>query len=242
MAAWERSRLMGLEEAPGFPLANYVPELTNSAIPGRITTSTFALEMPQCVFDLNSANNVWLVVAKDPVNVGTIPVATLSPYSSLGTAQYYHTFKQPEKYYPCSNTPGYIRVGDDSTCTAFDGYCNGPLPKGKYLVKFVVLDNAGTLVGQSSWSSPITLPQANDPQNIDTWPGRRSGGMIVITSILSVLLAAVLACLVGTLILGSKNLPCFQKKPVVKEVPAPEVFDLKNYKTHHLPEEFERYQ
>lgn len=41
-----------------------------------------------------------------------------------------------------------------------------------------------------------------DPAGIDTWPGGRSGCMIVITSILSVLLALVVAALIGAFIIG----------------------------------------
>ncbi|XP_035165568.1 uroplakin-3a [Oxyura jamaicensis] len=85
-----------------------------------------------------------------------------------------------------------FRVGDDGTCLYdpnFLGICNPPLAPGTtYRFKYVLVDNSdGIMKDQTLWSDPIKTRSAKLPMKIDTWPGRRSGGMIVITSILSVL-------------------------------------------------------
>ncbi|KAM5180670.1 uroplakin-3b-like [Mantella aurantiaca] len=214
---------------------SYIPQLTNSPIPGRITASTFVLDKPQCLFGKNSDNTVWLIVARSTVTLSDTELKSPIPYSSFNTANYYFTFNNLETFYNCSSLPEYIRVGD-AACTST--FCNAPLPKGTYKVKFVVIDSKGTLVDKTNWSGLITLREGKDSAGLDTWPGRRSGAMIVITTILSVLLAAVFACLLGTLIVGRKNLSCFRKKTEqTKQKPIPQEIDLKNYNTHHLPKE-----
>ncbi|KAM9203613.1 uroplakin-3a [Mergus octosetaceus] len=86
-----------------------------------------------------------------------------------------------------------FRVGDDGTCLYdpnFLGVCNPPLaPDTTYRFKYVLVDNSeGMVKDQTLWSDPIKTRRVSKlPMKIDTWPGRRSGGMIVITSILSVL-------------------------------------------------------
>ncbi|XP_072263116.1 uroplakin-3b-like [Pyxicephalus adspersus] len=220
-------------------LRYYVPQLTNSPIQGRVTTSTFVLDKPQCLFGSTSSNTVWLVVASSTAVVDDQTLATLTPHSLFNTKQYYHTFPNPATFYTCTSTPGYIKVGNDTSCTNI--YCNKPLSPGTYKVKFVVLDSADKLIDVTSWSNNIILRDGKDRARIDTWPGRRSGGMIVITTILSILLAAVLVCLVGTFIVGSKNLPCYMQKTERKQIPIPQTADLKNYKTHHTPSNSDLY-
>lgn len=46
-------------------LLPYVPRVPPAALPGKVTATTFALEMPCCVFDghANASDTVWLVVA-----------------------------------------------------------------------------------------------------------------------------------------------------------------------------------
>ncbi|XP_077324023.1 uroplakin-3b-like [Lithobates pipiens] len=216
-------------------LTSYVPQLTNSPIPGRVTASTFALDQPQCLFGSNSSNTVWLVVATSTASVDNLLLQVIKSYSVFSRTGYYHTFEKPETFYGCDSTPKYVRVGDDSVCSVTDTYCNKYLPQGIYKVKFVVFNNASALIDQTSWSGLITLNAGMDPARIDTWPGARSGCMIVITSILSILLAVVFAALIGTFIIGSKNLPCFTPKTPNKPIPIPQEIDMKNYKTHHVP-------
>ncbi|NXW54724.1 UPK3A protein, partial [Eurystomus gularis] len=91
-----------------------------------------------------------------------------------------------------------FRVGDDGTCLYdpnFLAVCNPPLaPDTTYRFKYVLVDSTeGIMKDQTLWSDPIKTRRAKLPLKIDTWPGRRSGGMIVITSILSVLVFLLLA-------------------------------------------------
>ncbi|NWI32494.1 UPK3A protein, partial [Sula dactylatra] len=91
-----------------------------------------------------------------------------------------------------------FRVGDDGTCLYdpnFLAVCNPPLaPDTTYRFKYVLLDSTeGIMKDQTLWSDPIKTRRVKLPLKIDTWPGRRSGDMIVITSILSVLVFLLLA-------------------------------------------------
>ncbi|XP_074839799.1 uroplakin-3a [Carettochelys insculpta] len=86
-----------------------------------------------------------------------------------------------------------FRVGDDVTCLYdpnFPGACNPPLAKDTtYRFKYVLVDVvAGVMKDQTLWSDPMKTRRVKQSSTIDTWPGRRSGGMIVITSILSTLM------------------------------------------------------
>ncbi|XP_004676459.1 PREDICTED: uroplakin-3a [Condylura cristata] len=73
--------------------------------------------------------------------------------------------------------------------------------------KYVLVNmSTGLVQDQTLWSDPISTKQPAPSSAIDTWPGRRSGGMIVVTAILGslpflLLLAfagAVASSLVGT--------------------------------------------
>uniref|UniRef100_A0A663M7D8 Uroplakin 3A n=1 Tax=Athene cunicularia TaxID=194338 RepID=A0A663M7D8_ATHCN len=91
-----------------------------------------------------------------------------------------------------------FRVGDDVNCLYdpnFLAVCNPPLaPDTTYRFKYVLLDSTeGIVKDQTLWSDPIKTRKVKLPLKIDTWPGRRSGDMIVITSILSVLVFLLLA-------------------------------------------------
>ncbi|XP_035744444.1 uroplakin-3a [Egretta garzetta] len=91
-----------------------------------------------------------------------------------------------------------FRVGNDGTCLYdpnFLAVCNPPLaPDTTYRFKYVLLDSTeGIMKDQTLWSDPIKTRRVKIPLKIDTWPGRRSGDMIVITSILSVLVFLLLA-------------------------------------------------
>ncbi|NXL50722.1 UPK3A protein, partial [Podilymbus podiceps] len=96
-----------------------------------------------------------------------------------------------------------FRVGDDGTCLYdpnFLAVCNPPLaPDTTYRFKYVLVDSTeGIMKDQTLWSDPIQTRRVKLPSKIDTWPGRRSGGMIVITSILSVLMFLLLAGLLAS--------------------------------------------
>ncbi|KAM3936098.1 uroplakin-3b [Leptodactylus fuscus] len=207
----------------------YKPRLTTNSVQGRLTATTFILEKPQCLFDVTTSNNVWLIVANKTVQLNSNSLTNSAPRPKFQTSGYYWTLPTPENKYTCNNVADFIRVGDETSCSDKD-ICNAPLPSpGPYRVMFVVL-NGNSLVYNSEWSDLITLRQGKAASLIDTWPGGRSGGMIVLTSILSVLLATFLVCLIGTFIVGRR----IKKNP--DSVPVPPVQATKNYATHHAPE------
>ncbi|XP_032842346.2 uroplakin-3a [Tyto alba] len=106
-----------------------------------------------------------------------------------------------------------FRVGDDVTCLYdpnFLAVCNPPLaPDTTYRFKYVLLDSTeGIMKDQTLWSDPIKTRRVKLPLKIDTWPGRRSGDMIVISSILSVLVFLLLAgflASVSAAVMGSEK-------------------------------------
>ncbi|XP_030041495.1 uroplakin-3b isoform X2 [Microcaecilia unicolor] len=165
---------------------------------------------------------------------------TTSPYSSFAKNLFYTTLKTKPRNYPCEDTVNsarVLRVGEDTSCVndlALQD-CNGPLPSsGPYSVKFLVQDpTSKAIIQETGWSQPITLQRAKDPSHLDTFPGRRSGGMIVITSILSVLLAILLLCFIAALIYGCRRF-CWRKEMVNKDQLASEPYRIKNYNTHHM--------
>nr|XP_006127809.1 uroplakin-3a isoform X2 [Pelodiscus sinensis] len=97
-----------------------------------------------------------------------------------------------------------FRVGDDVTCLYdpnFPGACNPPLAQDTtYRFKYLLVDvNAGVVKDQTLWSDPMKTRRVKQSSTIDTWPGRRSGGMIVITSILSTLMFILVAGFLASL-------------------------------------------
>ncbi|NXC24662.1 UPK3A protein, partial [Campylorhamphus procurvoides] len=100
-----------------------------------------------------------------------------------------------------------FRVGDDGTCLYdpnFLDVCNPPLtPDTTYRFKYVLIDSTeGIVKDQTLWSDLIKTRRVKLPLQINAWPGRRSGGMIVITSILSVLVSLLLAGLLTSVSSG----------------------------------------
>ncbi|NXM33415.1 UPK3A protein, partial [Oxyruncus cristatus] len=104
-----------------------------------------------------------------------------------------------------------FRVGDDGTCLHdpnFLDVCNPPLaPDTTYRFKYVLIDTTeGIVQDQTLWSDAIKTRRAKYivklPLQVDAWPGRRSGAMIVITSILSVLLFLLLAAILAAVFLA----------------------------------------
>ncbi|XP_066217390.1 uroplakin-3a [Saccopteryx leptura] len=100
-----------------------------------------------------------------------------------------------------------IRVGTNGTCLSdpnFQGLCNPPLsPATAYRFKYVLVNmSTGLVQAHTLWSDPIWTNQLSPHLAIDTWPGRRSGGMIVITSILGSLPFFLLLGFAGAIILS----------------------------------------
>ncbi|CAK6444018.1 unnamed protein product [Pipistrellus nathusii] len=100
-----------------------------------------------------------------------------------------------------------VRVGDNGTCLSdpnFQGLCNPPLaPATEYRFKYVLVNvSSGLVQDQTLWSDPIRTNRISPYLAIDTWPGRRSGGMIVITSILGSLPFFLLLGFAGAIVLS----------------------------------------
>ncbi|NXD11572.1 UPK3L protein, partial [Nothocercus nigrocapillus] len=158
-----------------------------------------------------------------PLAFQTFPNNTA--YATLGTSL---------SNYPCPPPTGDItvlRVGSETACSRDPSRpsCNGPLPgPGPYRVKFVAWNSSG-LQAETQWSDPITLRTAQPADNIAVAGSGRSTGMIVLTSILSILFAVLLACLVALLVTcsdswGSSSI--FSSKA--------DAVSVRRYNTHHV--------
>ncbi|XP_008580991.1 PREDICTED: uroplakin-3a [Galeopterus variegatus] len=100
-----------------------------------------------------------------------------------------------------------VRVGANGTCLwdpNFQGLCNPPLSAAtEYRFKYVLVNmSTGLVQDQTLWSDPIRTRRLTPYSSIDTWPGRRSGGMIVITSILGSLPFFLLLGFAGAIVLS----------------------------------------
>ncbi|XP_069613414.1 uroplakin-3b-like protein 1 isoform X2 [Ranitomeya imitator] len=189
----------------------YVPQVTTKPLLGRLTNNSFALDQPQCIFNLYNTTDVWLVVALNSVvpKLTEYDLSTPYDYKLFPTKHYYHIYQQPAAKYPCADTvpefKALIPVGIEMVCGNVS-FCNGILTEnGPYRVKFVLLNNT-TLTRETRWSEKFNLITGMNKSTIDTGPGRRSAGMIVIVVILSVLLAILLAFLIAAIAVGSKDI------------------------------------
>ncbi|XP_075421011.1 uroplakin-3b [Tenrec ecaudatus] len=240
--------LSWLRPSRSLDLIPYTPQITAWNLEGKVTASTFSLEQPRCVLDghAQATDTIWLVVAfsnasRDFQNPKTL--AEIPAFPELLTSGHYMTLPLSPMQLPCTDPAGggssipLLRVGNNARCLADRQltYCNGPLPSpGPYRVKFLLMDARGAPRAETRWSDPIVLLRGRAPSSIDTWPGRRSGGMIVISSVLSslagLLLLAFLAA--STMRFSSLWLP--------EELPTPEQLRIgsfigKRYTTHHIP-------
>ncbi|XP_020833126.1 uroplakin-3a [Phascolarctos cinereus] len=121
-----------------------------------------------------------------------------------------------------------VRVGDNTYCLLdpnFEGTCNPPLVRAtEYRFKYVLVNtSSGFVEDQTLWSQPIQTNQISPYLEIDTWPGRRSGAMIVITSILSslvffLLLGFVAAVIFSFVSMGSSDLETQHESQISQEV------------------------
>uniref|UniRef100_W5NIF2 Uroplakin 3A n=1 Tax=Lepisosteus oculatus TaxID=7918 RepID=W5NIF2_LEPOC len=84
-----------------------------------------------------------------------------------------------------------VRIGSNPTCVGepeAEAFCNAPLSDGtSYRFKYLLV-NGTTTIAETEWSESILTRKALSPDEIDTWIGKRSGGGIVVTVILSLLL------------------------------------------------------
>ncbi|XP_072496380.1 uroplakin-3b isoform X2 [Notamacropus eugenii] len=159
-------------------------------------------------------------------------------YTKLPMSFYYLTLKLSPDHYPCKKEDiAVLRVGSDTSClrNLSQEYCNAPLlVPGPYSVKFLVMDNNSQPKAETLWSEPITLNQGKEPRSIDMWPGRRSGSMIVITSILSTFAGLLVLAffLISTVQFSSLWWP---EEPASPEQLHVGSFIGKRYMTHHIP-------
>ncbi|NXI74021.1 UPK3L protein, partial [Anseranas semipalmata] len=231
--------LLLLATAHGLQELQYVPTLAGTKLGGRTTGSTFVLEQPRCIFDsTTSGTDIWLVVASstatvsftDSVQPGT-PQWAFQNFPANTSA--YLTLRATLLHYPCPKASGEItvlRVGSETVCANNTSRptCNGPLPSpGPYRVKFLSL-NGSTPVAETRWSQPITLRTARQLPSGPEAGGRRSAGMIAITSILSILLAVLLAVLLAMLAFCGSD-PCGSSS-----IFKPEAASIRRYNTHHV--------
>ncbi|NXO67533.1 UPKL2 protein, partial [Phainopepla nitens] len=218
----------------------YTPALTKEPLlEGVKTASTFTLDQPRCVFQAYGNADIWLVVALDQA------VSTFNSTAEPGTPETavqrfpdpvraYMTLNTTLVNYPCPKPSGDIsvlRVGSETSCAqdAARPTCNGPLPgPGPYRVKFLALEGS-VPVAETAWSLPITLRTAKNSSSIPTTGSGHSGGMIAITTILSILLAILLAGLLAMLVFWSSD-SCGGSSTFSK----PESVTVRRYNTHHV--------
>ncbi|EHB01663.1 Uroplakin-3b [Heterocephalus glaber] len=224
-------------------LVPYTPQITAWDLEGRVTATTFSLEQPTCIFDGHAGANdtIWLVVtfsnaSRDFQNPQTLAEIPTSP--QLLTDGHYMTLPLSPDQLPCEDLRGgsggvrLLRVGNDFSCQQ-QPYCNAPLPgPGPYSVKFLVMDVSGSPKAETKWSDPIRLRQGEAPGSIDTWPGRRSGCMIVITSILASLAGLLLLAFLAASTLRFSSLWWPEEVPEHLRIGS---FMGKRYMTHHIP-------
>ncbi|KAM4677365.1 uroplakin-3a [Discoglossus pictus] len=180
------------------------------------TQTTIIMEKPYCRF--TEPGTVYLYAVRNGVtnnavydNAGKIFTLTYVQTNggSIGPYQVI-SFGVPSctKDIPFENltdpTPYVIRVGDNTNCLNdpnSSGPCNAPLLNGTaYRFKYVLADSNGIKKDETDWSLPITTKNGKDHEAMDSWPGRRSGGMIVLTSILSTLLFFLLVAFVAAVV------------------------------------------
>ncbi|XP_059270630.1 uroplakin-3b isoform X1 [Mustela nigripes] len=228
-------------------LIPYTPQITAWDLEGKVTATTFSLEQPRCVLDglAGVASTIWLVVAfsnasRDFQNPQTR--AEIPAFPRLLTEGHYMTLPLSLDQLPCQEPAGggrdipLLRVGNDPGCLADllqPPYCNSPLPSpGPYRVKFLLMDASSSPQAETRWSDPIALHQGKSPASIDTWPGRRSGAMIVITSVLSSLAGLLLLAFLAASTTRFSSLWWPEEAPEQLRIGS---FMGKRYMTHHIP-------
>ncbi|NXG90907.1 UPK3B protein, partial [Stercorarius parasiticus] len=220
-------------------LLPYVPRVPPTALPGKVTATTFALEMPCCVFDghANTSDAVWLVVAfanasdafRNPPSRDDVP-----RYEQLPTAHSYMTLEMAAAAYACpAPSPAVLRVGGDTACGEQGGRdpCNGPLPSpGPYRVKFLVMDCHGPKA-ETRWSDPILLRRGTGDPRGPPLPGWGAGMLCGISPVPS----PQQPC--GPHLTPLLLSPCSAEAwgSLCRRDPGNGAFAHRSYRTHHVP-------
>uniref|UniRef100_A0A452I395 Uncharacterized protein n=1 Tax=Gopherus agassizii TaxID=38772 RepID=A0A452I395_9SAUR len=225
----------------------YTPQITAKSLEGKLTATTFTLDQPICIFDqyVNSTDDIWLVVAftngtcrsRPRQAPFSLPTTAFASPDMLLTALHYMTLKTSLASYPCAENraASVLRVGSDTACKD-DGsleYCNGPLPHpGPY--RYDGLSPGSP--AETRWSQQIMLKQGRKARSIDTWPGRRSGTMVVITSILSSFISVLVILFLSACLWVVYSFKLWRREePAVLEEPRAGSFREREYDTHHIP-------
>ncbi|XP_028662965.2 uroplakin-3b-like [Erpetoichthys calabaricus] len=203
------------------PKSLYVPQITSSGYVGRITATTFTLGSPVNFFNFAALGcttgcQVWLVLAQSLAEQNTFDTQNTNPFSPSFPAPPIMTFVGMQTAFSSAPINLLQKV-----------FRNGPFITGsKFSAKYFVVNN-NKVVAETDWSPNINLITPQDPASIDTWFGKRSGGMVVITVILSVLTAILL--LLFLLMLYFTCSSHFRGKENI----TPPVMNIKQYSTHY---------
>ncbi|NWU92693.1 UPK3B protein, partial [Upupa epops] len=232
--------LLLLATANGLVQLDYTPELASTELEGWVTTSTFTLKQPRCIFRDHRTAVIWLVVAvpeavsnfNNSVEPGT-PERAFQEFPNNTFA--YMTLNTTFLNYPCPESTEeditVLRVGSETSCIKDEmrPTCNGPLPSpGPYQVKFLALEGSEP-VAETRWSEAITLRTAQQPSSLSVTGSGHSASMIAITTILSILFAMLLAGLLAMLVFWSSD-ACGSSSTFSK----PELASVRRYNTHHV--------
>nr|XP_056721616.1 uroplakin-3b-like [Euleptes europaea] len=219
-------------------LTDYEPHVTLRDLEGRITASTFALEQPRCNFtDVEEDDRIWLLVARSSaakqIDLPEDPQDL--PYQNFSKKSYYMTLDTAAVNYPSATSKDEItvlRVGTETPCVndALRPDCNGPLPdSGPYRVQFIAIRKPSNTKIPSRWSEDITLIKGRNYTFINTRPRRRSGEMIAIAFILSVLSAILLATFIAVLICKNSDIGGNAEISSIREAAT-----VSRYTSHHV--------
>lgn len=206
---------------------NYVPQIANTTLLGRLTQSTFTLEQPLGQFEnvsLSDPDPIWLVVAHSNATQNfTAPqkIEDTHAPASFDLNGYYVTMRASRVHYQGSQSGSQLRVlrvGNDTHCSSTSQGCNPPLPgAGPYRVKFLAMNATGP-AAETKWSKDIYLQQA---QTFQGAPESRSKSTVIIIALLSILLVVFLVLVI---------VACCWRIPVSS--PAQQV-RMRRYHTHH---------
>ncbi|XP_007892864.1 uroplakin-3a [Callorhinchus milii] len=199
-------------------ILQFEPEMPSvSTIDGLRTARTVTLSKPLCV--LPTGHMIELLVVQGNVTpIATNLDGTYQATKGGATGPYRAArFANPEctssSFTPSTDPTKiqtlidryFIRVGSDTQClsggTAQSVPCNAPLNENvNYRFKYVARDPITFILrDETVWSKPITLLQVQDPARIITWPGARTGGMVVLTTLLVIILFLLLCAFVAFL-------------------------------------------
>ncbi|XP_043565169.1 uroplakin-3a-like [Chiloscyllium plagiosum] len=220
-------------------VVNFKPEvpLTSDLLIFR-TATTITLSKPLCVFPNESVVDVFGVQANVfplPNEIGSVNRSYQQTEGGATGPYRVASFATPtctSLPFMASTDPARIqaeinkylfRVGNDVQCLNQVNNppenCNAPLKaNATYRFKYVLRNKSTNVIeNETLWSDPISLLRVFEPTRLNASPGGRTGGMVVITTILSILLFLLL-CAFATILIykfwGTKELARLEQQPV----------------------------